>query len=443
MFLSQALERIEKLTSENLQSLSEYLSPDIIADCLEKAGTVTIRKRRLPMDLMIWCIVGMAVFRHIPMSQIVNHLDIILPGKRAYVAPSAIVQARQRLGSEAVKKVFEQTQAIWNESTPHPNWCGLTLHGVDGIVWHTPDSPENQASFSRGSNDHTSGSYPQVRMVCQMELTSHLISGASFDCVSVNEMLLAVDLIKTTPDYSLTLFDKGFYSLGLLYEWQQHGKERHWLLPLKAGTQYKIVRKIGSSDSIVELSTTPQAKKKWNNLPDTILARLLTKTINGKKQEILTSLIDPMRYPAADIVSLYSYRWEIELGYREMKQYMLQNQVTLRSKKPEMVKQELWGILLAYNLLRFQMARMAYSVKGVEPNQISFNQAAAYIIRELTSLPAVSPGNIPKAMNRILDMAEAFILPVRRERSYPRCVKRKPQKYPTRSGPKKNASQLN
>ena len=95
---------------------------------------------------------------------------------------------------------------------------------------------------------------------------------------------------------------------------------------------------------------------------------------------------------------------------------MLQNQLTLRSKKPDMIRQELWGVLLAYNLLRFQMARMAYSLDGVEPNQISFNQAASYIIKELTTLPATSPGRIPDVINITTSMAKAFVLPDRRER---------------------------
>ena len=76
-------------------------------------------------------------------------------------------------------------------------------------------------------------------MVCQMELTSHLLTAASFDSVSTSEMNLAADLIETTPDHSLTLFDKGFYSLGLLHRWSETGVEKHWLLPLKKGTQYE------------------------------------------------------------------------------------------------------------------------------------------------------------------------------------------------------------
>ncbi len=108
-----------------------------------------------------------------------------------------------------------------------------------------------------------------------------------------------------------------------------------------------------------------------------------------------------------------------------MKQYMLQNRLTLRSKKPDMVRQELWGVLLAYSL------------EGVEPNQISFNQAAAYIIRELTMLPAVSPGRIPLVINNLTAMAKAFVLPDRRERSYPRIVKKTPQRYQVKEGRKK------
>lgn len=444
MFLSQALDRIHAFKPEQFSALSEVLSPKLLTQCLEKSGTVTVRKRRLPLEMMVWSVVGMALYRHLPMSQIVNQLDILLPGKRPFVAPSAVVQARQRLGeAPGTRGVREQTQALWHASTPHPHWCGLTLLGVDGVVWRTAESEENASTFARTCNTRGESSYPQVRMVCQMELTSHLLSASALDSVSANEMTLAAELIDQTPDHSLTLFDKGFYSLGLLHQWHSTGTERHWLLPLKKGTQYQVIRKLCSGNELVELTTSPQARKKWPGLPERIEARLLSKTIKGKRVQILTSMTDSRRYPPADIVDLYSHRWEIELGYREMKQHLLHNRLTLRSKKPEMVRQELWGVLLAYNLLRFAMAQMAYSLKGIEPNQLSFTQAAAFLIKELTLLPAVSPGRLPEVINHIKAMAPAFVLPPRRERSYPRSVKRRPQKYPIRKPQNKNASQLN
>jgi IS4 transposase len=438
VFLSQALDRLYAFSPEQFSSLAEVLSPELIAQCLQETGTVTLRRRRLPMEMMIWSLVGMALFRHIPMGQIVNQLDILLPGKTPFVAPSAVVQARQRLGEAAVRQVFTQTQALWQDSVPVSHWCGLRLLGVDGVVWRVPDSDENQASFARTSNAQAESLYPQVRMVCQMELTTHLLTAAAFESVAVSEMVLASQLIEQTPDYSLTLFDKGFYSLGLLHEWHTTGSERHWLLPLKKGTQYRVVKTHHHHDELIELITSPQARKKWPQLPPTLTARLLTKTIKGKPVRVLTSMLDNKRFAADDIVDLYSHRWEIELGYREMKQYLLQNRLTLRSKTPELVRQELWGVLLAYNLIRFQMAQMAYSLKNVEPNELSFSQASAFIIKELTLMPAVSPGRIPEVINNMLAMAKAFVLPHRRERAYPREVKRRPQRYPI-----KNANQLN
>ncbi len=97
--------------------------------------------------MMVWCIVGMALERKEPLHQIVNRLDIMLPGNRPFVAPSAVIQARQRLGSEAVRRVFTKTAQLWHNATPHPHWCGLTLLAIDGVFWRTLDTPENDAAF--------------------------------------------------------------------------------------------------------------------------------------------------------------------------------------------------------------------------------------------------------------------------------------------------------
>jgi len=333
MFLSQALDRIHAFSPASFNSLAELLSPELLRDCLQECGTVTLRKRRLSMEMMVWSVVGMALYRHLPMSQIVNQLDILLPGKRPFVAPSAVVQARQRLGEAPVREVFERTQALWHAATPHPHWHGLRLLGVDGVVWRTPDSPENAVAFSYSRNQQGDVSYPQVRMVCQMELTSHLLTAARFDDAAVNEMRLAAQLIASTPDHSLTLFDKGFYALGLLHQWQQTGTERHWLLPLKTNTQYRVIHKLGRGDALVALTPSPQARQQWPDLPDTLWARLLTRTVKGQAVQVLTSMTDSYHYPATDIVDLYSYRWEIELGYREMKQYLLHNRTTLPTRR--------------------------------------------------------------------------------------------------------------
>ena len=360
---------------------------------------MTLRKRKLPLESMIWLVVGMTVFCNRPMTEIVNLMDI--------------------------------TQQHWNQQAAHPQWYGLNLFAVDGVVWRTQDTPENRMAFSKPLNQHGEGGYPQVRMVCLMELSSHLINASVFDSENISEMRLAAGLTDKTPDNSITLFDKGFYSLGLLHHWMMSGENRHWLMPLKKNTQYEVVCRLGRGDELVRLKTTPQARKQWPGLPGEITARLLTRKVEGKERQVLTSLTDHNRYPGNAIGELYRHRWETEPGYREAKQGMLDSRWTLRSRLPELVRQELWGVLLTYNLVRYQMVRMAFHLKGdYLPYQLSFSGAISDITRLLITLPWASPGNMPGELRSLYEQAKWLILPGRRERSYPRELRVKTRKYP-------------
>ncbi|WP_033138922.1 IS4 family transposase [Aeromonas finlandensis] len=441
MRIAHALDFLHASNAAQFESLSDLIPPELIMTLLGEEGVATLRRRRMPMERLVWAIIGMAIFRHVPMTQLVNQLDILLPGDRPFVAPCAFLQARQKLGHKSIERLFHETASRWHQQANHPGWAGLQLLAVDGVMWRTPDTPDNAAEFAKPGTQHGETAYPQVRMLCQMELTSHLLVQAVMESCAVNEMVLAEQLVARTPDHSLTLFDKGFYSLGLLHAWQTAGSERHWLLPLKKGTQYEVVRKLGRQDALVRLTTSPQARKKWPQLPDTVEARLLTRNINGKERQVLTSMVDPMRFLGADIVELYSHRWEIELGYREMKHSLQQHRLTLRSKKAAGIRQELWGVLLAYNLLRSQMVKMAASLKGYTASQLSFHMASVYLIHELSCMPYVSPGNIPGRVAELEKQAGQFVLPARRERSYPRCVKARPQKYCVKKANKNNDSQ--
>ena len=385
-----------------------------------------MRKRKLTLESMVWLLVGMAIYNNKSMKDLVNQLDIVDRTGKAFVAPSALTQRRKNLGVDAIKSVFERMTESWIKSANLPQWNGLTLLSVDGVVWRAPDSSQNNEVFSRQKNTQ----YPQLRMVCQMELSSHLITGSAFDDYNVSEMILAEKLIETTPDHSVTMFDKGFYSLGLLHEWNRVGTERHWLIPLKKNTQYEVIRSLGRNDKLVLLSSNPRARKLWPELAETIIARLVTRKIKGKEYQVLTSMTDAMRYPLKDIVGLYEHRWEIELGYREQKQYMLGSRLTLRSRLPELVKQELWGILLSYNLIRYQMVELSFSLKGnYLPYQLSFKGTLAHITALLVGLPYSTPGAIPRQLKGFHKMAENLILEGRRERTFPRTVKPRPQRY--------------
>ena len=271
MQVSQALDVISKVSPKNIQPLAELLPIELVEQALRQTETVTFRKRKLTLESMVWLVIGMAIYNNKPMSQIVNMLDIVIRDKRAFVAPSAVVQRRQDLGSNAIEKLFDLTQSFWNKKANHPHWNGLNLLAIDGVVWRTEDTPENYKVYSKATNTQ----YAQVRMVCQMELSSHLITASAFD--------------------------RGFYSLGLLHKWQTTGEERHWLISLKKSTQYEVVKKLDKQDVIIRLKASPQAKKQWNDLPKEMEVRMVSRKINGKLQHVLTSMTDEMRYPIADI----------------------------------------------------------------------------------------------------------------------------------------------
>ena len=119
MQLSTALSLVNSNNVTEFQNLAEILSPEIINAGLKEHGISTIRKRKLPMENMVWAVIGMALFRKFPMRQMLNQLDIILPSGVPYVASSAVTQARKKLGSKVIETVFQQTQQQWNLSLIH------------------------------------------------------------------------------------------------------------------------------------------------------------------------------------------------------------------------------------------------------------------------------------------------------------------------------------
>lgn len=147
-----------------------------------------------------------------------------------------------------------------------------------------------------------------------------------------------------------------------------------------------------------------------------------------RPQLLLTSMLDPAQFPAEEIVQVYHARWEIELGYNEVKSVMLDRLEAIRSKSPVGVAQELWGVGLMYNLIRVEMERIAGEA-GVSPTQISFVMALRLIHDEWSWCAVASPGAIPRHLRELRADVARFVLPARRERSYPRSVKIKMSNY--------------
>ena len=210
----------------------------------------------------------------------------------------------------------------------------------------------------------------------------------------------------------------------------------------KSNLRSKTLEVFGEGDELVELSINSQARNRDPGLPKKMVARAIRYQVKGfRPQTLLTSMTDPEQYPAVEVAALYHERWEIEIGYDEVKTHMLERQEALRSKKAEGVRQEIWGILLAYNLVRREMSEVA----GVSPLQVSFRHALM-LIRIFCMVEAwtCAPGNLPKRLASHHEaLSSLLILPERRpERRYKRHVKIKMSGYkrnpgkPVAKGPK-------
>jgi hypothetical protein len=454
MSLAESVNAILELdTPAAFERFGRTLDAAWIDAALEETGTASVRRRKLSAQMVVWLVIGMGLFRDRSIQEIVGHLSLVLPsqkGKRsspkAKVAPSAIPQGRQRVGASPLQTIFGRTSEAWaNSAADEDRWRGLALYGVDGTTFRVPDTDANREAFGLPPSSRGQASYPLVRLVALMALRSHLLAGAAFGAnrgKATGEPNLARELWPQLPDDSLVVMDKCFIDYGLFYRLSHSTPDtvsglKHWLVRAKKNLRWKTLKEIGPGDELVELTISSAARTKDPDLPKTMVVRALGYQVKGyRPQTLLTSLLDPVQFPAAEVAALYHERWELEIGYDEIKTHMLERQEALRSKTAEGVRQEIWGILLAYNLVRREMLEVANQA-GVEPRRISFRHALQLIrIFCMVEAWACAPGNLPKRLSSHLEtMADLLILPERRpERRYKRHVKIKMSSYKRNPG---------
>lgn len=417
---------------EAVDEFRRRLDPKWIDEALRATGTATVRRRRLPAELAVWLVIAIALFRNRAITEVVHKLNLVLPGRRGpTTAPSSIVQARTRLGPEPMQWLFRRTADEWSRpSADKHRWHGLALYGVDGSTLRIPDSEDNRKEFGGPKSGRGTSGYPMVRVVGLMALRSHLLAAVSFGPYGTGEVTYAQQLWSSVPDQSLTMVDRGFFGANLLVPLARGGKNRHWLIRAKENTKWRVVKHLGPGDDLVEMEVSGQARKKDPTLPKTWQARAIRYQVKGfRPQTVLTSLLDPDEYPAAEVSALYHERWELELGYDEIKTEMLDREETIRSRSPERVRQEMWGIFLAYNLIRVEMGRIADEAH-VAPTRISFVASIRLICDEWLWCAVASPGSIPGHLRDLRAAVMLYVLPPRRsQRAYPRAVKIKMSGY--------------
>jgi len=434
MLSSQLSATVDVIPTMGFDRLSEHLPLEWIEQALEVCGVASVRKRRLPAEQVVWLVIALALYRRQSMPEVLATLDLALPsGQAEPVCKSAITQARARLGQAPLQWLFARTARAWcaQDAAEHA-WKGLSLWAMDGTTFRVQDSPENRAHF--GAQAYASGkvaSYPQVRAVSVTAIPTHQIADIAFGPYGANEMLYAKTLTGAIADHSLTVFDRGFLSAEILLGLTGSGQERHFLIPAKSNSKWEPLSG-PEEDCRVRMRVSPQARAKAPHLPEYWEARAVrVQSASGQTRTLLTSLMDRRRFKATDLAECYRKRWEIETSYRELKQSMLGEALTLRSGLPEGVNQEIWGALMAYNLVRLEISKAALCA-GVAPTDLSFLRALHILQHELIWAAGMAPGKLAEHLSRLRMQLQFAIVEKRRGRQCPRLVKSRPARYTVR-----------
>jgi hypothetical protein len=377
----------------DLSTFTQNIPVEWVASALDLSTQASIRRRRLPVDQVLWLVLGMALFRDEPVHEVARRLNICAQGLATdhLLARSGVTEARKRLGADPVEWLFRKTGTQWGgERYNGDTWHDLQVFAVDGALLRTQDTPELREHFGSGntSTDRQTP-FPMMRLVALMNVRSHLILDAQLSPYRRSEMRLADEFLQQIPDHSVTLFDKGFWSADLMLSLSGVGTNRHWLTPARKNLVSEEVIRYGEHDRLVRMKVSPQARKRNPSLPTHWEVREVSYEIQGKLKTVMTSL-PASTYSTMAVTKLYRQRWEIELGFRDIKSSMQQNAMTLRSKKIDLVYQEVWGLLLAYNVIRREASQAAVAF-GRAPSDIRFKPACQYIAVQLIVMAAANP----------------------------------------------------
>lgn len=440
MSLRNALEALHHAVPGDISKFAASLNPEWLDAALRETGKTTVRRRKLPGEQVVWLVIGMALFANWSVAAVVKHLKLALGGS---VVPSSIAEARQRLGSEPLKWLFERVALAWGHGDRAASqWKGFTLYGLDGSHLRVPDSDENFEHFGKPSSGRSDGGYPQLRFVALMNLGTRLLAGAAVGPWKTGEITLARSMWTLTPENSLTIVDRGFLSYLIIFQIIAERSNRHFLCRAKKNTRYQVTQSLSDGTALAFIDPSKSLRRKEKGIPGPIQVRVISYcNAGGQPGTLITTLTDHVKYPAEEIVKLYHERWELEVALDEVKTDLLERNESLRSRKVDGVYQEVWALFLTYNLVRREMHLTAQDL-DVQANRISFKNSLIFIRNFFVAAHFVAPGSLPQHLGELRKSLQILILPPRRSaRRYPRHVKIKMSNYRRNPGTRQNVQE--
>ena len=354
------------------------------------------------------------------------------------MSDSGLSGRRQALGSQCLQGLMqERCQVLATpQSMPSAFFGRYRLMAIDGTLFHTPDTKANATAFGRSSNQYGPGAYPQVKCVLLAECGSHAVVGLEMDRYDVSEVHGAYRLLWQVGPDTLVLVDAGLIS-GAFIE-QVRARRAHILGALEAGAweQPKKARRLADGSVLAWVTPSHSGRyRQQHGMWVRIISYRVTDARLGepdKVYRVVTTLLNPRVAPALTLLNLYHERWEIELVIDEIKTHERAQRKVLRSKTPEGVRQELYGIYLAYlahYAVRALLAQTAVEA-DLDPDRLSFSEGLFELTEMLSFALTVAPEEAAMRLpGRVRHKMARHVLPPRRLRINRREIKQIYHKY--------------
>lgn len=348
------------------------------------------RKRELPPAVMVFFVIALSLFPDVGYQSVLrwllNGLKWLGSLDFTVCVKSSLAAARKRLGPDPLRRVHEElARPLANPKLPGSFWKNFHLVAIDGSTLALQDTPENSARYGRPSNQKGEGAWPLARFVAIVEVGTHLIFKAVLGTYHDSEITLARQIIGCLKPGMLCLADRLFPGFDLWKEAVASGCAHVWRT--KVGLSLERVKTLPDGSWLAHWHPGGLHRRKGSREPHLVRVVEYRLRDKGKKDagevyRLITTILDPQVASANELVALYPQRWEIELSIKESKTVFRKGKITLRSKLPDLVEQEFWGLMLAHYAVRKMMAQAA-TEKEVDPDGLSYQGSLEIIKAEL------------------------------------------------------------
>jgi Insertion element 4 transposase N-terminal/Transposase DDE domain len=381
----------------SLGVIAKFFPAERIHKILKQTNRESVRERDLPAHVVVYYVIALALYMRSSSREVLRCLLegvqwLLDPSTKVKVSgKSGISQARSRLGVEPVQKLYEAVVApIAQPQTKGAWYRQWQLVSLDGSSLDVADTVENENAFGRPVSKRGSSAFPKLRFVALLESGTHVLWAAQMDKFAVGESTLAKSVVPALRPAMVCLADRLFFGYDLWRAATKTGGDLLWRVKRTVRLDMEARLSDGSYLSHIYANTSDRRNRRKG-----IAVRVVEYRLEGVKDaeplyRLITTILDPQQAPAEELAALYHERWEIETTLDELKTHLRGAAMVLRSKTPELVKQEFFGLLMAHFAIRGLMHEAALKADE-DPDRLSFLHAVRVVQRRMPRYAAIPP----------------------------------------------------